>query len=271
MIILIPSRSRAEKVSKALACEIPHSWHSRTYVFVPQSQYYDYIMHMPGSIQTVALDDDIRISQKRVMMAEWAMNLGERSFLFCDDDVGFLVRRSELTWKLRGQEEADFSDMMSCMEELLLTGANPYSHVGISAREGNNRVGEGPAPLMKEFTRTYRVVGWRTDDYLQLQHGRVDVMEDMDTSIQSLRLGRKNCCLYYYSQGQGSTGDEGGCADWRTREIHDASALRLAELHPGFVTTTERKTKGGGAISERTEVVVQWKKAWESAREWATW
>lgn len=270
MILLIPSRSRAEKVSKSLACEIPHHWHGRTYVFVPESQYLEYLMHMPGSIQTVAVPNDMRIAEKRVYMAEWAAQLGEETFTFVDDDVCFLVRRDIDAWQLVGQTPDIFDNMMMTVERLLSDGENPYSHVGISAREGNNRAGIGLPPILKDFTRCYRVVAWRTGDYLQLEHGRIVTMEDFDASLQSLRLGRKNCCLYFYAQGQGETGENGGCADWRTVEIHNASAARLAELHPGFVSLREHKIKAKNDMANRTEVTVQWKQAWKSAAEWAS-
>src|SRR5579863_9142337 len=126
MIIMIPSRSRAERLSRGLISQMSPNWLDRTMVFVPSSQYDQYTMHLPGSVRVVALAEEIRIARKREIMGQWALDTGERTFMFVDDDVGFLVRRSSVEWQLRGQEPADFDLMMQHVQALLTEGSDPY-------------------------------------------------------------------------------------------------------------------------------------------------
>lgn len=149
--------------------------------------------------------------------------------------------------------------MLRTIEGLL----DEYAHVGVSAREGNNRAGEGDAPLLQENTRTYRVLAYQTDMFLSVEHGRVRVMEDFDVNLQLLRQGHKNACLFYWAQGQKMTNAPGGCSTWRTHEVHEESARRLAELHPGLVSLREKHNKtDADGFGTRTEVTIQWKRAY---------
>lgn len=140
-----------------------------------------------------------------------------------------------------------------------------YPMVGISAREGNNYAGTGPAPLIKECTRSMRFYAFRTADFLSIDAGRMPEMADFDTALQFLRRGQKNAVLYYWAQHQPGTQAPGGCEAYRTHATHEAAAKKLAELHPDFVSLRTKTNKSGGEFGTRTEVTVQWRKAYESA------
>jgi hypothetical protein len=147
--------------------------------------------------------------------------------------------------------------MMIWVENLL----RDYAHVGIGVRGGNNNVGTGDAPLLTENTRTMRALAYRTDDFLSVEHGRVQVMEDFDVNLQLLRRGLKNCCINYWCQDQKMTNAAGGCSGLRTHALHEAAAVRLAELHPGLVALRQKKNKTGGEFGE---VTIQWKRAFNA-------
>jgi hypothetical protein len=266
VLICIPSRSRAERLSKGLITQIPGEWLDRVRVFVPESQRREYVMHLPGCVEVVPQPDRVRIAEKRHRMGYYAWQSLHESFFMVDDDVQFLVRRSAEDWRLQEasmDSVADMLDLVQCILEDSAEVVSPFSHVGISAREGNNRAGVGDITLSDRNTRCYRAVAWRTEEFLKLEHCRVPLMEDFDVSLQSLEQGRQNLCLSYWAQGQRVTNESGGCSDWRTLEMHNAAAHELAALHPQFVSLRQKINRSGvrEGLSERTEVTIQWKRA----------
>jgi hypothetical protein len=50
----------------------------------------------------------------------------------------------------------------------------------------------------------------------------------------------------------------GGCSLFRTAELNDAEAVKLASLFPDYVTLVQREYKNGAS---RREVIVRWKDA----------
>jgi hypothetical protein len=200
-----------------------------------------------------------QISLVRAWIGRHAQKDGLEKFAMMDDDVGFLVRRSPAVWNLRVAEPADCARMMRWMEMALGT----YAQVGISAREGNNQQGVGtPFSLTALNARVMRVVGYRTEAFMSVHHCRTTVAEDFDVTLQILRAGGENVVSYWWAQGQRMTNEDGGCASWRTLEIHEEAMRKLAELHPGIVSLRTKQNKGDqNGLGTRTEVTVQWKAA----------
>ena len=91
-------------------------------------------------------------------------------------------------------------------------------------------------------------------------------MEDFDTTLQLLRKGHRNAVIHYYAQGHTDSQAPGGCSIYRTAETHDTVCRQLQQLHPEFVslrTKTNRSDQNG--FGTRTEVTIQWKRAYESS------
>src|SRR5262249_24492338 len=154
---------------------------------------------------------------------------GVSRFIMTDDDVDFLVRKSEADWRLRAAAPDEVEAMLDFVQEMLVQrGA---ASVGISSREGNNRAGVGgPGGLVTWATRARRVLAYDTAAFLSVEHCRgTEGMEDFDVQLQLLRSGRPNCVLSYWANGQPQTQAPGGCAAWRTRETHERVAHRLKE------------------------------------------
>lgn len=198
------------------------------------------------------------IAKTRLWIGAHASGTGADKFLMLDDDVWFYTR------KTMEKENLDYSrpEQVDAMIAAVEAHLDDYGHVGISAREGNNRLGVGGPELKVENTRTLRALAYRTRDFLECEHGRVPVQEDFDVNLQLLEKGIPNCNLAFWSQGQRQTNAPGGCSSYRTHEVQDAAARRLAELHPGIVRLVEKKNKSGGEFGHRTEVVISWKKAY---------
>jgi len=195
------------------------------------------------------------IAAVRRWIGEHAARQGEPYFLMLDDDVQFYRRRENSVYLRNADQPGDMEECLARVEEFLKAG---YAAVGISPREGNNRI-EAP---YAENTRLIRALAFHTEPFLACEHQRVQVMEDFDILLQLLRSGRPNANIYEFAQGQKSTNAPGGCSTYRTHQLHEKSAHRLAELHPSFVKLREKRNKTGGDFGTRTEVTIQWKKAY---------
>jgi hypothetical protein len=189
-------------------------------------------------------------------------------FAMFDDDLNFAVRRTPENNALRPQTVEDTQEMLDWINVTLKT----YAHVGISPRDAakTESIMSGDKPLTLLNKRTLRTLCYRTKDFLSVDHGRVQVMEDFDVNLQLLRKGLWNCQTYWWTNDQRQTGSPGGCASYRSHEVHEASAHKLAELHQPFVVLREKVNKAevvksAKAFQKRTEVTIYWEKAAMSA------
>jgi len=201
------------------------------------------------------------IAETRQIIGQFAAVQGEDKFFMIDDDCRFYVRRSPEEWNLIYMDPSQYSDLMLLIETLL----DDYGHVGVSPREGNNRLGAGDRMHIVENTRTLLGLAYRPADFLACEHGRVVVMEDFDVNLQLLEKGIPNCNIVYYAQGQRVTNAPGGCSTYRSHAVQDAAARRLAELHPGIVRLRTKENISGGEFGTRTEVTIAWKKAFDGS------
>jgi hypothetical protein len=248
---------------------MPQEWRERVTYVVPEEQYESYVRWLqtgrnfkgvsvrpcPAAVKGIAAT--------RHWIGKYAGALGEESFAMIDDDIAEpFIRVSEDDWHLRYTTPEEYGGMLETIEALL--GEPDIAHVGVSPREGNNRFPAGPAPLIQWNTRTLRFLCYKTKEFLEVEHGRVEVMEDFDVNLQLLRKGYKNANLMYWAQDQRGTSAPGGCSDYRTLAVHDAAARKLAELHPGLVRLRQKTNKTDlGGFGTRTEVTISWKKAYE--------
>jgi len=209
------------------------------------------------------------IATTRQWMVDWARTQGASRLVMIDDDLHFIVRglvpQTEPGWdyKLRPCEPQHFRNLAEKLEEKL----SDYAHVGVSMREGNNRLpGIGNYALA---TRAIRLVGYRLD-VLGSADGaltgsvfrpEVEGREDLDMTLQLLRRGYPNWVTYHWAQGQRSAEAPGGLEGVRDDAQLTSSAERLAALHPGLVRLRQKYNKSGGMAGWRTEVTISWKDA----------
>lgn len=185
-------------------------------------------------------------------------------FAMFDDDLNFAVRVGPDGNALRKQEHKDTVEMLKWVESAL----DDFAHVGISPRDAakTESVQTGAKPLTLLNKRTLRTLCYRTKDFLSVEHGRVQVMEDFDVNLQLIRKGLWNIQTYWWTNDQRQTGSPGGCASYRDHAVQDASARKLAELHAPFVTLRFKENKAqvvkaAEAFQKRTEVTIYWEKA----------
>ena len=268
MAIYVPSLGRSNDIGWGVPRFASPALRARLIYVVPEGEgekYREALDHAntkyPGLAPAQVLECPERgIAKTRLWIGAHAHGTGFGKFLMLDDDIWFYTRKTSDKENLDYSRPEQVDEMISAVEAHL----EDYGHVGISAREGNNRLGVGGPDLRAENTRTLRALAYRTMDFLECEHGRVEVMEDFDVNLQLLERGIPNCNLAYWSQGQRQTNAPGGCSVYRSHEVQDASARRLAELHPGVVRLREKKNKSGGEFGHRTEVTIMWKKAYEN-------
>jgi hypothetical protein len=266
MRLFIPSLGRADRIHQGTLGKLPTSLHSNTTVVCQAheaSAYRAALLNTPD-VELMVLPKSItRIEPTRRHIAEACDMVGVEKFCMLDDDIEFYIRRDQEAdhdewWKLTAPGPEDIYEMFASISRAL----HQYAHVGVSGREGNNRTREGEV----ENTRYMRLLAYRTADYLATEGGRVHIMEDFDVALQMLRAGLPSLVFYRFAQGQSKTQADGGCSVWRTHQVHNAGAEKLAELHPGFVRTRQKQNKTDReGFGTRTEVTVYWKKAFASS------
>lgn len=270
MLIYIPSHMRATEANIRMGplLQMTKEWQERTAYVVPcgQGEEYRQLLQSQMDIRHVRIEETPEglkgIADTRRWIAEDARARGEGRLVMMDDDVGFLVRKGDDDWRLEGQTPEQVSHMLGIMDQLL----EDHAMVGISSREGNNRSGVG-GPVDENMvavnTRIMRVFGIDVEKWLAMEHGRVEVMEDFDLTLQLLRAGYSNANLFYWANGQRMTNMPGGCSTYRSREVQDRSARRLQELHGDRLVRLRQKTNKTDAegLGTRTEVTIMWKKA----------
>lgn len=191
---------------------------------------------------------------------QWLIDRGRaenRKIVLLDDDLDFYVRRDPSDWRLT----TPLQEMLESMFDEISHALDTHVHVGVSGREGNNRVMD----YAVENTRFMRLLAYRPAAWPEgIRADRVDGMSDFDTNLQLLRKGYASKVFYRYAQGQPGTQTPGGCALTRTLATHEAEVNKMCEMHPEFVRKRMKTNKGGGEFGTRPELTIYWKKAFDS-------
>lgn len=269
MHIFIPTAKRSHLADTiGVVRLIPPKWKPVTHLVIDQDDdeidAYNKVAAKYGVGLLIAPKATTQIGPIRTFIGDFAQRNGVEKIVMLDDDIEFYKRRNQHSegddwWKLTGTTTEETDELFHWIYNTLKN----YAHCGVSAREGQNRVRE--AEVLN--TRYMRVLAYRTDAYMSVALNRIDVMEDFDVELQMLRKGWQCLVNYEFAQGQKKTQMEGGCSGWRTHEVHNAGAEKLAELHPGFVRLREKQNKTDrDGFGTRKEVTVYWKKAYASSQ-----
>lgn len=187
--------------------------------------------------------------------------------IMMDDDLGFFNRRDPGAYNLQPiSKHPDLNVLFQDLNDLV--ALEGYAHAGLSPRQGNNRL----FPETRVYNTRINAVHCVNPAVLSKEgvaYDTVDMMEDYHVTLSLLERGYGNVALAdrAWDQVKGS-GAPGGFSHYRNRETQTAAANRLAELHPQFVTVVEKtpKTGSGDFSGTRTDVRIQWKKAYESSQ-----
>ncbi len=190
----------------------------------------------------------------------------EDKLIMMDDDLAFACRykRTDNPLYLSPCDSLDVFNMVQWMWNSLGT----HALVGISAREGNNRK-EGK---LEHNARMMRAWGLRTDEFKKInaRFDSMSCMEDFDVILTFLTNGYSNIINNEYTTNQAGSNVEGGCSTYRTIDVQAEAAHALAAKYPGIVKAVQKETKGSWGGGIRTDVNIQWKKAYsQGLKKWA--
>lgn len=257
--VIIPTHRRMPR--QATLGYLPADYISRTTLVVDEQDHALrklYANDLRGVRFVVVPSEIDTIAKKRA----WIIRHATGRIVMFDDDLRFAVRSGEGT-KLK---QADQFAIRTHLDELQLA-LRDATHAGWSARQGNNtcEAGGWQSTCRQMFCLGYDAGLLNAlEREGKIQMGRIQTREDMDLTLQLLRLGHDNVVQFDIACDQvAGFAAKGGCTDERTLETSDRDAVRLAELHPGLVKVVEKQYKGS---LNRKEVVVSWKKALESSR-----
>lgn len=250
MDIIIPTLGRHNRQTTFDA--LPMKWQDKTLLAVQahESHLYDRYPHL-------VLPENIKdIASTRHYLVHECEQLRSDNICMIDDDLVFSARRTDEPTKFRTMFHEDYDEMFG----EVIYQLRHYAHVGISHREGANRNTERFA----DVTRQMRVLAFQKKVLAKhaLGYGRVPVMEDFDMTLRLLKLGLPNRLCNMWVHNQGGSNTSGGCSTFRTLEMQNAAAHKLAALHPGYVKTVRKQTKDSWGGQERTDVTVYWKRAY---------
>jgi hypothetical protein len=223
----------------------------------PQKEY-DVLRSARNDYDVVAQpNSEWTIAQKRRWIIEEWHRRGEDKILMLDDDLRFATRISADDWHLKEITGAELIAEFKNLEEKL---GPDYPHVGFGPRQGNNRLEEVG---WKIGTKMCYSLGYYLPIVKYCELGRIETREDMDITLQLLRKGYPNAVWMTTVNDQRKYDAPGGATNERTIESSNTDAYKLAQLHPGYVSTVEKKYK---ASVPRIEVIVQWQKALEDGQ-----
>jgi hypothetical protein len=234
---------------------LPGELRRRTTIICPKKEVWK-LSGLDERIEVIAQPNpDWTIARKRRWILEHFHELGVEKIIMLDDDLRFATRISEDDWHLKEIRGHDLIEQFWILEQKL---GPEFPHVGFGPRQGNNRLDE---------------VGWKTPSrmiyslgyYLPIvvkecELGRIETREDMDLTLQLLRKGYPNAVWHTTVNDQRKFDAPGGATNERTIERSNADALKLIELHPGYVSVVQKDYK---ASVPRMEVICQWQKALE--------
>lgn len=260
MKIIIPSYKRPNE--QITLSRLPINITKQIYLLIREEGYAKYKKHEDQVKRIIFTPSYVKNYGQTVhyILKKYA---GEK-IIILDDDVTFYIRKSinPNNWHLRYMENEEYQPMFDMIETCL----NDYTHVGISAREGNNR----RKFHFENNTRYMRVLAYNLEMFEGVDIERYLNMEtfvDFDINLQLLKLGMPSIVSFYYAQGHVSSNARGGCSATRTLEKHGQCAKMLKDYHPDFVKLVEKQTKTAWRGHPRTDVVISWKRAFESAKQ----
>lgn len=144
-----------------------------------------------------------------------------------------------------------------------------YGMVGISHRSGNNR----KKFEFEENTRLFAIWGINVDYYFKFKKSFADTVCKQDFYMQLVFLthGVKTICdnRFTFDKVKGANAN-GGCSIYRNiSNVNEASEF-LKKNFPDFVTIVDKSNNNWSNFGEdenvRKEVIVHWKKAYESSK-----
>lgn len=235
---------------------IPPEWYPYTRLVV-QERDKDRVKDSP--VEKLVLPPEVDNLGKTM---DWLMaNCPTKKMLSLDDDITVNVLKNFNQYNLRGITPEEMHEALVRCAFML----DIYPHFGAGdRREAHIKY----LHRILECTRCNRWHGFNVEFFRKncpdFRFASVPNIEDYNMILYLLTHGYPNAidCQLYIGDAFGSN-SPGGCHDLREElgDGYDAKALQT--LYPAFVSLETKETKTKGGIWNRTDVRVQWKKAYE--------
>lgn len=263
--IVVPTKSRKTLIT---VNELRRTgYDGLIYLLVPESE--KQLHFGKKNVEIIALPDHYRIAHTRQYACD---NLGPK-LVMMDDDLRFYERSYGET-KADGSVPLRKTDNTKPLLDWLRISLDRYAHVGVSARTQNWQAARWDENQY-ENQRPYRIYGYRTDVLIQNKitysvNMQNFTMDDFHMTLNMFEAGYSNAINIQYAQEQINSNSPGGASTYRSLASHEASAKLLHQMHPEYVKLVSKTTKSswGGTEAKpvtRTDVVIQWGKAYNAA------
>lgn len=255
MEIFIPSSGRANR--QTTIGNLSPKLYKSIQLVVPKRELKDYAV-WGNHVKLVAVPDRIKgIGATRHYIM--SMLATSETVAMFDDDLRFDKRRYDDVSKFRPTTMEDTIDMVRALEAGL---SAKVPHGSIMCRDGANRFAGDQHNI-----RMLRVLAYHLPTYhaLKINYGKLTIMEDFCTTLALLTAGKPSFTLGQWTQDQTRSGAPGGCSQYRDAAMQERAAHELARLFPDFVKVVEKETKVAWGGGTRSDVMISWKKAYESA------
>lgn len=276
LTLIIPTHGRVEK--QITLQSLPEGLRKQTILVTSLADEAKVLRKLYPANEVVVAKGTTNIAQKR----HWIMqNIDGKVLFMMDDDMAFFtrcaVKHREWTgsaWVLRKPEgkvrlvERRYpdKDAGAITEAFQAMDDRITSHGPALICSGHRRHNDKQKEPWGANQRMMYAFGVDKAVYKRrkIRFDAVRVREDFHVVLSMLRAGEMGNTYHdLVVDTYGAFSAKGGCHDERSMELSDAQCFELQKLHPQFVKVVDRVYKG--SIS-RKEVVVAWKKAFESSQ-----
>lgn len=218
----------------------------------------------PKGLEVYSVSDSLNLCQTRELLVYEQAKKEDPYILMVDDDCVFIRRENPESTTLRQLEAGEIVYMLSEIEKKMVEEG--YVHVSVGDRFGNQNYNG----IWRENMRSYRVYGFDCSVIAgeELHYDIKDplcprfVMEDFHMTLALIELGYPFAVYWEFCQNSPGSNTKGGLSSVRTLEVLRQSSEALQRLHPEVVKVVKKSTSHSWNGEERTDVNVQWKKAY---------
>jgi hypothetical protein len=249
MQAFIPSTKRVDRQTTFNA--INHA--IDTTIVVPLEEYNSYSSKFTGHVLACPAKG---IAPTRDWIIQYCIDNKIDKFVMFDDDVTPQIRDEDM--KIRNSTPAEIQSAINWLEQSL----DSYAHASWSVRSldfdtpGDHKIAGRMMHVLSYRTEVLESYNFKCCNGVDDTH----VMDDFNLTLQLLTNGFPNCISLLYRSNVSASNSKGGASTWRTLDIHNKSAKRMAELFPNFVKLREKKN-WQGMEGVQYDVTVQWQKA----------
>lgn len=221
------------------------NWGYRVTLVCPTSEYDEFAMH---DLDVVGCPAE-GIGPTRQWILEHS---DDNKVVMVDDDLKSWAVRNPSEISYRPATGTDIASGLRWLDDML-TG---YAHAGIGPRLFSN-----VKPNVEFNGRMMRCVAYRKDIVLKYTQGFAFLMEDLEMTVQLIRMGFEGITTYEIVQDQPASNAPGGCSTYRNASAQRTAALAFHAWHKDFTRLTSKAPKAGWfGGEERTDIAIKWAK-----------